>query len=74
MLRDEGNSLILPTILRDIFTKIHTLKCWTGATTRGTVIEAASKLMGIVRTSILDPYAIKPRIDGRIRNIGETSS
>ncbi|KAL7528934.1 hypothetical protein ACHAWF_002771 [Thalassiosira exigua] len=48
-----------------------TLEIWRGLTVRGTVLRAASKLKKLANKSLADPFAISPKVDGRIRNLAE---
>ena len=73
VLIDAEECPVLPTILRNIFTELWTLKMWAGMTSQSTVIDAASRFKRIARRSVVDPFAINPQVDGRIKNIAESA-
>ena len=64
----------LPITFRNLFTEICVLKRWEGMTVKATVIAAATAFKRAVRNSIVDPYAISPRVDGRITNVEEAAT
>lgn len=69
VVRDEEYCPLLPTAVANLFTQIGVLRRWTEYTAQGSVIAAATKFKQKVRSSIVDPFAIRPIVDGRIRNI-----
>ena len=71
IVRDDEDCPLLPTTVSNLFTGISVLRRWAGLTTQGSVIKAASAFKRLVRSSVLDPFAICPVVDGRIRNIQE---
>jgi 5'-nucleotidase len=71
VVREDEDCPLLPTAVSNVFTEISILRRWAGLTTQGTVIKAASAFKRLVRSSVLDPFAICPVVDGRIRNILE---
>ncbi|KAL7533326.1 hypothetical protein ACHAXR_005170 [Thalassiosira sp. AJA248-18] len=71
VLRDADECPLLTTLLRNVFTELRTLKMWQDMTVQGTVVKAASMFKRLARRSAVDPYAINPIVDGRIRNLAE---
>jgi hypothetical protein len=72
VLQDAESFPPLPTLVRNLFTEIRVMKLWSAMTVQGTVVSAASKFKRLARRSELDPYAIRPQIDGRVTML-ETS-
>lgn len=72
VVREEEYCPLLPTAVANLFTQIGILRRWTDYTTQGTVVAAATKFKQTVRSSIVDPFAIRPVVDGRIRNVIES--
>ena len=72
VVREEEYCPLLPTAVANLFTQIGILQRWTDYTTQGSVIAAATKFKQKLRSSIGDPFAINPVVDGRIRNILES--
>ena len=69
---DDEQCPTVPITFRNLFTEISILKRWQGMTTKGTVVAAANAFKkAIRRTSAVDPYAIRPVVDGRITNIAQ---
>ena len=51
-------------------TELRTLAFWKDTTTsEGAVLKAATKFKRLIRRSVADPYAINPKVDGRIKNV-----
>lgn len=71
VLRDAEECPMLPTVVRNLFTGLRMLKMWDGMTSKPTVVAAATKFKRLARRSVVDPYAISPVVDGRIKNIRE---
>jgi 5'-nucleotidase len=69
VVRDEEYCPLLPTAVANLFTEIGILRRWTDYTIQGSVIAAAAKFKEKLRTPFVDPFAIHPVVDGRIRNI-----
>lgn len=69
VVREEEYCPLLPTAVANLFTQIGILRRWTEYTTKGAVIAAATKFKQKVRSSIVDPFAINPVVDGRVTNV-----
>jgi 5'-nucleotidase len=71
VVREDEDCPLLLTAVSNVFTEMSVLQRWVGFTTQGAVVKAASAFKRVVRSSTVDPFAICPVVDGRIRNILE---
>lgn len=74
ILQDADSFPPLPTIIRNLFTELRVMKIWSAMTVQGTVVSAASKFKRLARRSEADPYAIRPKVDGRVTMLAQSSS
>ena len=74
VLQDAESFPPLPTIIRNLFTELRVMKMWSAMTVQGTVVSAASKFKRLARRSEADPYAIRPKVDGRVTMLTQSSS
>jgi hypothetical protein len=60
----------IPLTFRSIFTELRTLSKWQGTSARACVMSASLKLKSCIgKDTEVDPWAIHPKVDGRIKII-----
>ena len=60
----------IPLTFRSVFTELRTLSKWQGTTAKGCVMSASLKLNACTgKDAVVDPWAINPKVDGRIKII-----
>ena len=74
VLRDEDQCAPLATLLRNVFTELRMLKNYEGLATNESATLPTENNGGrkkYARRTTMDPFAIKPIVDGRINNLSE---
>lgn len=73
VLQDEDECPPLATVVRNLFTELRMHKTFKGLlTNEASVIKAANKMNRCARRTSIDPYAINPKVDGRIINVADS--
>jgi hypothetical protein len=72
VLHDADSFPPLPTIIRNLFTELRVIRWWSSLTSQGTVLIAATKFKRLAGRSEADPFAISPKVDGRIAVLTES--
>ena len=75
VLRDEDQCPPLATLLRNVFTELRMLQNYEGLATKSATLPTQNKGgRKCARRTTMDPFAIKPTVDGRINNLSEAKA